>query len=125
MFHSFFNSLARSRYLSFFSHYYYYYYYYHYYYFRTHKRYTLVDPLHMDEQRQDDQLEPIYNSCVPISGYTSFRFLLFSINELVSKSQRILCVLFSKTDSGLCMLYVQILISWAIPTGSPFTPCLL
>ena len=23
-------------------------------------------PLHMDEQRQDDQLEPIYNSSVPI-----------------------------------------------------------
>ena len=23
-------------------------------------------PLHMDEQRQDDQLEPIYNNSVPI-----------------------------------------------------------
>ncbi len=24
------------------------------------------EPLHIDEQRQDDQLEPIYNSAVPI-----------------------------------------------------------
>ena len=23
-------------------------------------------PLHMDEQKQDDQLEPTYKSCVPI-----------------------------------------------------------
>ena len=24
------------------------------------------EPLHMDVQRQDDQLETVYNSCVPI-----------------------------------------------------------
>ena len=28
------------------------------------------EPLHMDEQRQDDQLEPIYNSSVPIQNIT-------------------------------------------------------
>ena len=28
--------------------------------------YISCGPLHMDEQRQDDQLEPIYNSSVPI-----------------------------------------------------------
>ena len=37
---------------------------------RTPKRYTPVDFFHMDEQRQDDQLEPIYN-CVPIQEVAS------------------------------------------------------
>ena len=32
---------------------------------RSPQEYSCV-PLHMDEQRQDDQLEPIYNSSVPI-----------------------------------------------------------
>ena len=35
---------------------------------RTHKRHTNVDTLHMDEQRQDDQLKPTYNSSVQIQG---------------------------------------------------------
>ena len=37
---------------------------------RTHKRHIPVDPHHMDKQRQDNQLEPIYNSSVPIQDVT-------------------------------------------------------
>ena len=33
---------------------------------QTHKRRTPLDPPHMEEQRQDVQLGPIYNSSVPI-----------------------------------------------------------
>ena len=33
---------------------------------RTHKWHTSVDRIHMDEQRQDDQLEHTYSSSMPI-----------------------------------------------------------
>ena len=85
MFHSFFNSLARSRYLSFFSH-------------------SSSFILWSAETAKSTILQVLF-FCWLLLGLV---FWLRLVDACMSKSHRSLCVLFSRTAAGLCIYHLLV-----------------
>ena len=100
MFHSFFNSLARSRYLSFFAH-------------------SFRFILWSAETAKSTILKILFFLLIIISSGL-LAGIRWSVHML--KSHRSLCVSFSRTSPGLCIYHLLVwsnLISWTFPSGSP------